>query len=96
MSEQTDALEALLTHPGWQLFVAHVQHEWGATGVRYNAELDQALNLLDDNAAASQARQIRAGRRVIEQLLAWPADEVGRLTRQDRRPELTMSRRGGL
>lgn len=96
MSEHADALESLLTHPGWQLFLEHVHREWGPTGARYNAELDKALDLTDANAAASQARQIRAGRKVIESLLTWPAEEAQRLKRTDRVPELTMSRRGGL
>lgn len=96
MSDHADALDSLLTHPGWRLFLEHVHLEWGPTGARYNAELDKALDLIDANAAASQARQVRAGRKVIESLLAWPAEEAQRLKRTDRVPELTMSRRGGL
>ena len=96
MNDHADALESLLTHPGWRLFLEHVHHEWGPMGARYNAELDKALDLLDAQAAASQARQIRAGRKVIESLLAWPAEEAQRLKRTDRVPEATMSRRGGL
>ena len=56
MTDRAQVLESLLTHPGWRVFLAHVEQEWGASGVRYNTELDKALGLLDDNAAASQAR----------------------------------------
>ena len=96
MNELAGQLESLLTHPGWQLFLDHVEADWGPAGVKYQSELDKALNLLDDNAAASQARQVRAGRKIIETLLAWPAEELARLTREDRVSEPTMSRRGGL
>ena len=95
MNERADILESFLKHPGWQLFAEHVQHEWGPNGLKYNAELDKALNLTDDNAAASQARQIRAGRRVIEQLLTWPSDELARCKRQEPRVEEPMMARGG-
>ena len=91
-----EALESLILHPGWRLFVAHVEQEWGANGAKYQAELDKALNLLDDVAAASQARQIRAGRRVIETLVGWPQEEIARLKRSEAVPEPTLSRRGGL
>ena len=95
--EQSDALESLLTHPGWQIWVAHVAEEWGPQGKAYNVALDQALNLLDDSAAASQARQVRAGRRVIETLLAWPTEEIARLKRQQPQGNTaTVSRRGPL
>ncbi len=91
-----EALESLVTHPGWSLFVAHVEREWGANGVKYQSELDKALDLTDAEAAASQARQIRAGRRVIETLVRWPSEELARLKRQDEKGEPTLSRRGGL
>jgi len=94
--EQREALESLLTHPGWLILADHIGQEWGPNGLAYNAALDTALNLLDDNAAASQARQIRAGRRVIENLVSWPSEEIARLKRADKPLEQTQSRRGGL
>lgn len=96
MSEQTQILEALLDHPGWRAFTAHVTQEWGAQGVKYNAELDKALDLTDPAMAASQARQVRAGRIVIESLLNWPSEEIARLKRQEQQPEPSLSRRGSL
>ena len=94
--DRVQALEALLTHPGWLAFLEHVHQEWGPSGARYTAELDRALDLTDSDAAASQARQVRAGRRVIEMLMAWPAEEIARVTRMEQKPTLTLSRRGGL
>ena len=96
MNEKAQVLESLLTHPGWRLFLEHAHQEWGPSGVRYQAELDKALDLTDGNAAASQARQVRAGRLVIEQLLAWPAEEFARLTREQQVSEPSYSRRGTL
>lgn len=95
-SEQADMLDSLQGHPGWVLFIDHVTQEWGPNGAFYNAQLDRALNLLDDNAAASQARQVRAGRHAIEALMRWPADEVARLRRSHGTSEPPQSRRGGL
>ena len=93
--EVIEALESLLTHPGWRAFRAHAEREWGPSGLAYTAELDKALDLLDDSAAASQARQIRAARKVIEQLLRWPQEELRRLRPKAIEPD-SMSRRGGL
>jgi hypothetical protein len=95
-----EALASLDTHPGWRLFVAHVAREWGPNGQRYQTALDQALDLADDAAAASHARQVRAGRKTIELLMRWPAEEVARLTREARgtgpAEDASPSRRGGL
>lgn len=94
--ERRDVLEALLTSPGWSVFVHHVETEWGPNGATYQQELDKALDLTDSAAAASQARQVRAGRKVIEMLLAWPSQEIARLKRQEPDSEPVLSRRGGL
>ena len=94
MNERAEALERLLTDPGWHLFAEHCRDEWGPNGASYNAAMDKALDLLDAEAAASQARQVRAGRKVIEALLSWPVEEVARLKRQDEKPLATMSRGG--
>lgn len=91
-----EALESLIESPGWRVFRAHVEQEWGPTGQRYQAELDKALDALDDHASASQARQVRSGQKVILALLRWPEEELARLTRQAQQPEITMSRRGTL
>ena len=80
-AESGEALESLTTHAGWQMFCRHVVDEWGQTGVTYQAELDKALGLSDNDAAASQARQVRSGQKAILRLLQWPASEAVRLRR---------------
>lgn len=100
MTDEAEALESLVAHPGWHLFLGHVEQTWGVGGTVYNEELDAALDLLDSQAAASQARQIRAARRTIQALVQWPADERQRLARQGKSVEpaaqSVMGRRGGL
>ena len=96
MNEIAQLLEDLQQHPGWRLFREHVDREWGPRGARYMSELEKALDLSDPATAASQARQIVSARKVVDSLIGWPADELQRLKRAEREPELTMSRRGGL
>lgn len=91
-----EALESLLEHPGWRLFWLHVQDEWGPTGKHYRAELDKALDLMDNDAAASQARQIRSAQKVIAGIMNWPKEECARLKRAEMTSEKTESRRGSL
>ncbi len=80
MSEQKDILESLVNSPGWHDYVRFVEREWGPTGLRYLAQIDRALDLVDNDAAASQARQIRSAQKVILGLLRWPHEEIKRLT----------------
>lgn len=89
MRERCETLERLLTDPGWLLFTAHATQEWGAAGLQYQRALDQALDVTDPAVAASQARQIRAARRMVEVLIAWPAEEVARLKRLHEGPATT-------
>lgn len=91
-----ESLASLLEHPGWRLFVEHVQREWGSGGQAYAMELDKALDLVNDAAAASHARQIRAAQRVIERLIRWPSEELQRLRGREQQRDQTISRRGGL
>lgn len=95
-TERADVLQSFVDHPGWALFSGHAQNEWGAGGSTYHTALDKALNLLDDSAAASQARQVRAARRAIEQILQWPVEELARLKRAGQESAPTMGRRGVL
>jgi len=97
MSEAADDLDRLVTSEGWRLFTAYVEREWGVSGVRFQQELTKALDQGDNNAAASQARQIVSAQKVIASLLRWPGEEVVRLKKQQPIPDVAvMSRRGGL
>ena len=94
MSETRDALTDLLKHPGWHAFRDYALREWGPHGVRFHAEMQQALNLSDPQAALSQARQIHAAQRLVDVLLEWPAQEIGRLERVELPPPATANRGG--
>lgn len=96
--EAAEALESLREHPGWKIWTSHVDHEWGARGVQYQRAMDQALDLTDSQAAASQARQVRSCSKLIESLMRWPAEQSARLRREALHAavEGSYSRRGGL
>lgn len=91
-----EALEDLLARPGWRLFWDHVKSEWGPTGHQFQAQMDQALDLTDNDAAASQARQIRSAQKVIAGLMQWPQEEINRVKRQTETKEPSLTRRGSL
>ena len=94
MTIDPESLEHLLLSPGWAAFVAHVEQEWGPTGIRYQQALETALNLTDSEAAASQALQVLAARKTVELLLKWPSEEIRRLKAKDSDPVPAMSRGG--
>jgi hypothetical protein len=79
MSDLKDVLEGGLRSEFWQWFTSKVLEEWGAQGKRYLVELDAALNLSDNDAAASQARQIRSGQKAILALLRIPDEALRKL-----------------
>lgn len=93
--DDLEALDSLREHPGWRLFLTYVDREWGQGGNGYASELDRALDHVDDTIAASQARQVRAARKVIERLIRWPDEEVRRLREKPSGIE-PFSRRGHL
>lgn len=92
--DRIEALDALLKSPGWKLFTEHLDGEWGPNGKTYQANMDKALDLTDAEAAASQARQVRAARLMVEKFGAWPAEELARLRRAVNEPEAVLSRGG--
>lgn len=91
MSELREILETGVSSPFWQWFCARVHEEWGAQGKRFLPELERAANLSDNDAAASQMRQILSGQKAILSLLRAPHDELRKLksepdTDEPRRP----------
>ena len=106
--EQLDALQSLMDHPGWKVYDAHVEREWGAGGVRFEGQLNKiADSTVEDVLALRQIQQIAVARREILKLRTWPTEEVSRLKRlREPAPEPTLrpfsqelvgqSRRGGL
>lgn len=92
-NELKDILERGLESPFWAWFSRRVTEEWGPSGAQYQAQMAKALNLTDDHAAASQARQVMSGQKAIMALLAIPRDELRKLktdaeepTEERRRP----------
>jgi hypothetical protein len=92
--ERIDALDSLLKSPGWKLFTEHLDGEWGPNGKTYQANMDKALDLTDAEAAASQARQVRAARLMVERFSTWPVEELARLRRVANEREAVLGRGG--
>ena len=70
--------------------------EWGPQGVSFQQQLGYALDLTDNDAAASQARQVVSGQKAILKLLRWPQDELARLKRSAPQELITSHSRGGV
>lgn len=87
MSDTRNALEELLSHPGWHLFLEHVKTEW-APGACWR----KAKEAHDDLGAALQ--RIDYTNQEVGKLMEWPKEEIARLLRQEQRPEPAMSRGG--
>ena len=91
-----EALESLLTHPGWQLFHQHVGEDWGpkAYAQKLKAAVSHARQVGKDASVALEL--VDAGNDAIAEAMRWPGEQLARLKRQEEKAEPTMSRRGGL
>lgn len=96
MNDTIDALESLLSSPGWRAFVAYVGTEWGPKG--YAGKIKAAVQEARSNGtdAADAVLFVDRVNDAVSDIMRWPADELGRQRRLDRGSEVTMSRRGGL
>lgn len=92
-------LEGLLSHAGWLRFANYARQEWRE---RLDDKVRSAANNTDDTTALHQIRQILVARDAIERLLAWPQEQLTRLTTEETKEKARttegapMSRRGGL
>jgi hypothetical protein len=85
-----------LHQPCTQAFLAHIDRDWGAGGVRFESTLNKfADSLEEDRKVLDQIRQIAVCRREILMLREWPKEEIKRLTQAEREP-VGVSRRGTL
>ena len=84
MSDLTDALESLIAHPGWRILCDTARQEWQT---REYTGRKNALNDTDDKRALDKLRQITAAQEAVEWVLALPNEEIGRLKRQELRPQ---------
>mgnify|MGYP001579304550 FL=1 len=94
--EDREALDALLAHPGWRLFRAHVGEAWGpvAYANRLKAALGHARSVGSDVARAIDG--VDAANEAIAEIMRWPAEEVARARRAQEEPVASLGRRGGL
>lgn len=82
-TETIKALDSLLAHPGWQLFVEEARKRWGAVG--YGRELKRAVTAaIESNQSAEAAiKAVDLANTEINALLSWPAEMLKRLEAQE-------------
>lgn len=81
--EITAALRDLLASPGWRLLEDQIRREWGPQG--YGRRMQEALSSIKpgpDRAyeLAAIAETVEATARAVEQIRAWPAEQIKRVT----------------
>jgi hypothetical protein len=90
VADLKDALEGLVTHPGWLLWLQHVKSQWGA--VPYARKIKAAVAANDMDAV----RLIDQMNTELNALLSWPDDELKRHAREaERLAEGPSMQRGG-
>lgn len=96
MTEEQQAIEGLLSHPGWLLFRAFCRGRWGAEG--YGRQLKIAVSTaIKDNASADAAiKAVDFANDEINALLSWPEQRLKVLAESVAREqgEPLLSRRG--
>jgi hypothetical protein len=96
MTEQAQHLEALLAHPGWQIFVKQVGEQWGPKGyaTKIKAALYEARQAgMDVGEAVLLVDKVNDA---VGEIMRWPADELARLKRTERDVVASVGRRGSL
>lgn len=91
MSDEREDLEHLLNHPGW-LRVGQFAHQEFAGQMLGHVE---AAANAEDAQALSHLRQIIAGKRAVEKLMAWPAERLRQLNDQRQQAATVSLGRGG-
>lgn len=97
MSENAEVedLEQLMACPGWARFVDMTEKQWGRNSETFHDAVENAAK--GDNVHLSDhLRQILTAQREIMKLLDLPAQRLKLLKGASARPELVVSRRGGL
>ena len=90
MSETRQVLTALLEHPGWAVFAAHVAEEWAPAGCwrKVKALEAQSADL------PTALKQIDYTNQEVGKLMRWVSEEVQRLSAQERVAEPSLVRGG--
>jgi hypothetical protein len=72
MTDEQQALDSLLTHPGWLLFRQHVKAQWGPEGYarRLKQEVTNAIG--KDQSVEAALKMVDFANNEIDQIQAWP------------------------
>lgn len=93
MAEEQDSITAalrdLVSSEGWRIFKEAAEREWGASG--YGREMQHAITAIPhgpDRAyeLARVAEQVDATARAVNQIIAWPTEELARRGGQTHKP----------
>jgi hypothetical protein len=85
-----------LQHPVTRAYLAHIEHEWGPGGRRFEGIVEKFSDSLEeDRIVLDKIRQVAVCRREILKLKEWPREEIERLRNMEP-VEAGFSRRGGL
>lgn len=86
MTERREALESLLTHPGWLIVVEEARKDWA---VQREAMMDKASGDVDDVRALNKLRQVRAATVAVEHILSLPEQLLKKEKAQESAKELS-------
>lgn len=92
MSKEREALEDLVTSPGWLLFKEHVRQKWGDEG--YGKQLSAVMARYTDDplALGQELRKVQTAMEEVNVLIKWPDDQI---KRSDPVPHIAALHRGG-
>ncbi|HXJ44074.1 MAG TPA: hypothetical protein VNH18_32605 [Bryobacteraceae bacterium] len=81
MADPIDALKSLVNSEGWQEFCRYSKSQWSDEFVL--SRIENAVNGIpagDELSQTETTRNLLASRNAIMRLLAWPEDEIRRLS----------------
>lgn len=84
---ELDDLDGLLIDPGWKLFAAYAEQQWGDTAVVKRMENAVGATLGNEDEAREHTQAILAAKRHIRALLEWPGRRVKELKDKAERAE---------
>lgn len=77
---EIDELSNLLSHGGWQRFVAYVEAEWGIDGAAYRELIRKALasdgTPASDTVALGRLRIAESQRDALMRAIKWPQERL--------------------
>jgi hypothetical protein len=96
MTEEQQAIEGLLTHPGWLLFRAYCRGRWGAEGYGRQLKLAVSTAIQKSESPDAALKAVDFANDEINALLTWPDQHLKALNETVAREqaEPTISRRG--